>query len=623
MKPRSHSSSGRIRFTARSWCTSPTNPLAKQTTNGVGLGLDDYVAIMFDTSGNGTNQYFFESTPAGVRYQSASESTRYNPQWTAFANIDGDRWLAELVVPYRFMRGNESTWRVNFARWSAKTLQLTTWAYDRNMDTPFDETFWPKVSNGPALAHQIARPTAQIYGLSSSGRDARVFEGSAGELKSLQGRTVGIDAKIPITSGLNFDGTLNPDFSNLENDQQIIAPQEFRYQYSEYRPFFTQGANYLPASDVFYSPSIGVFDHGEKIEGQIGHYGLGVLNVGRFGSSDRAYSLAYTAANQETTVSFTGAQAVRPNGTDTVNEISLFNQNLASQIGYGATTAIESGALTSDSAQARKSTAYASVNKANYYAGVTYTHVGPDFNPTDAFTQQSDVRGPSIYGGLTSTPNTKASIRNMSIGAYGDRYIDRSGAVRESDASLYGSLTFKNRLSFGFSQSTSTLRSYTDYYPIYSDGTTSPYNQTSVSTSYRSGTPDNASLAYSWGNFSSMYVQQLRASVSHQFSQRYSANVVYNQVDERSFVGLADGQILRRISLRGALARDQTLDVAYRTIVGTGGFSRPGQNFALGYFRRFKSGSTLQAEIGSPAASHTLDRYVLKYVLFLGSGAGQ
>jgi len=597
--------------------------LAKQTTNGAGLGLDDYVAVMFDTSGNGTNQYFFETTPVGVRYQSASESTRYNPQWTAVAKIDGDRWLAELVIPYRFIRGNARGWRVNFVRYVATTQQFLTWAYDRNMGSPFDETFWPKVDNAPDLAHRIARPTAQIYGLTSSGRDARVFEGSAGEITSLRGRTLGLDAKIPITSSLNFDGTLNPDFSNLEKDQQIIAPQEFRYRYAEYRPFFTQGANYLPGSDVFYSPGIGVFDHGEKLEGQVGHFGLGVLNVGRYGSSDRAYALAYTAPNQETTVSFTGAQGVRSSRTDSVNEIGVFNQNLASQIGFGASTAIESGAFTTDSARARKSIVYANVNKPNYYAGATYVDIGPAFNPIDAFTQQSDIRGPSFYGGLISTTKPDSPVRDMYISAYGDRYLDRSGAVRESDVGFYASLTSKNLLSFGLGQSSSTLRSYTNYYPKYSDGTTSPYDQSNVSVNYRSGTPDNAGVFYSWGTFSSMYLQQLRASVSHQFSQRYSANFIYNQVDERSFVGLADGQILRRLSIRGALSRDQTLDIAYRTIVGTGGFSAPGQNFALGYFRRFKSGSTLQAEIGSPAASRTLDRYVLKYVLFLGSGAGQ
>ena len=72
--------------------SSPTI-VAKQTLNNAGLGLDDYVSLMFDTSGNGTNQYFFETTPLGVRYQAASESSRYNPVWTAKASIDGDHWI--------------------------------------------------------------------------------------------------------------------------------------------------------------------------------------------------------------------------------------------------------------------------------------------------------------------------------------------------------------------------------------------------------------------------------------------------------------------------------------------------------------------------------------------------
>jgi len=33
---------------------------------------------------------------------------------------------------------------------------------------------------------------------------------------------------VPLTASISFDVALNPDFSNMENDQQTIAPQEFR-----------------------------------------------------------------------------------------------------------------------------------------------------------------------------------------------------------------------------------------------------------------------------------------------------------------------------------------------------------------------------------------------------------
>jgi hypothetical protein len=597
--------------------------MAKQTVNGVGLGLDDYVSLMFDTSGNGTNQYFFETTPAGVRYQQASESTRYNPAWTAFSRVEGKRWLAELVVPYRFLRGSSKAWRLNFARNIAESQQLYTWAYDAQMNNPFTESFWPTLRNAPAIAARVPKPTAEIYGLGSAGRDAHVFEGAAGEFDTAHGRSIGIDAKIPLTASLNFDGTLNPDFSNLESDQQVIAPQEFRFQFAEYRPFFTQGANYLPGNEVFYSPSIGIFDHGEKIEGQVGHFGIGLLNVGAFGSSDRAFALQYNAPNQETAVGLYGAQADRLTGDDNVAELVVANTNLVSHINYGASTAVESGATTPDSSAAHRSSVFAGISKANYSVQAAYYDIGPDYHPTDAFIAQSDIRGPQVSASLSSTTNATAAVRQVSISGYSDRYLDRSGDVHEADSGVTGAVTFKDLLSVSLSQSLSSLREYVVPFPVYAGGVTFPFDQTTVAASYRAGTPDTVSAAYSWGPFGGFFLQQLSGSISHRFSRRYSAEFDYGAVDERDFTGLANGQILRRLSIFGSLSPDETMSIAYRVIQGTGGFSVPGRNVALGYYHRFGKGNTLQAEIGSPAASRTLDRYIIKYVILVGSGAGE
>src|SRR5690349_3971853 len=45
----------------------------EQTTNNVGFGLDDIVGVGIDTSGVGTQAYYFETTPRGVRYEQANE----------------------------------------------------------------------------------------------------------------------------------------------------------------------------------------------------------------------------------------------------------------------------------------------------------------------------------------------------------------------------------------------------------------------------------------------------------------------------------------------------------------------------------------------------------------------
>ncbi|MBV8081936.1 MAG: hypothetical protein JOY86_03040 [Candidatus Eremiobacteraeota bacterium] len=45
-------------------------------------------------------------------------------------------------------------------------------------------------------------------------------------------------------------------------------------------------------------------------------------------------------------------------------------------------------------------------------------------------------------------------------------------------------------------------------------------------------------------------------------------------------------------------------------------------NFAGGLHRIFANGSEVYANWGSPSAPATLDRFILKYVLRIGGGAG-
>src|SRR5579863_7510883 len=72
---------------------------ANQPTNNVGFGLDDFVGIGIDTSGNGTTVYYFETTPRGTRYQQASESSRYSPVWRSAARVDSGAWTAVMTIP--------------------------------------------------------------------------------------------------------------------------------------------------------------------------------------------------------------------------------------------------------------------------------------------------------------------------------------------------------------------------------------------------------------------------------------------------------------------------------------------------------------------------------------------
>ncbi|MBD5654664.1 MAG: hypothetical protein IAI50_05725 [Candidatus Eremiobacteraeota bacterium] len=86
----------------------------------------------------------------------------------------------ELVVPYRFLQGTSSTWRINFVRYIARKQNVYSYAYDPKMTSPFDPT-WPALTGAPKLAIARTQTTEEIYALADAGADRRVFEGAAGQ----------------------------------------------------------------------------------------------------------------------------------------------------------------------------------------------------------------------------------------------------------------------------------------------------------------------------------------------------------------------------------------------------------------------------------------------------------
>jgi hypothetical protein len=80
------------------------------------------------------------------------------------------------------------------------------------------------------------------------------------------------------------------------------------------------------------------------------------------------------------------------------------------------------------------------------------------------------------------------------------------------------------------------------------------------------------------------------------------------------YSGPSDGQWLRRISLGWSIDRNSTLSLALRNISGNGGFADPGTNLSASFHRLFGSGDELYLSFGTPAATKTVNRFLVKYV---------
>jgi hypothetical protein len=642
--------------------------VATQTTNDVGFGTDDFVAVGIDTSGAGSQAYLFETTPRGVRYQQATENVRYRPDWQAAAKVQEREWRAVMIIPPSSMRlrSGTSTWRVGFFRGVASTAEHYTWVFDGlmqdqgagNWPSFNDLRFWPAATSIALAKTSSARPQPrlEIYGLDSSGSDRSYYEQANGTFFPQPTRYYGADVSAPLTSTINLVGTLNPDFSNVEVDQQTIAPQEFARQLTEYRPFFAQGAQYLNPNpngfsnfigfpnEIFYSPSVGPFDSGAKVEGTYGLQSFGALTFHGYNAEtgetfdDQAFGWKHALQDQSFQYYTDGVLAHHSiNGDDDTVEAGFKGRNLHTKFVYDFNIALEHGTWVPQRT-AHSVNGFIDEHQNNYEINLGYVDIGPNYNPIDGYTENSDIRGPT---GFVAFNGTAPGVKSWNILAIGDRFRDESGAIHEADSGVFVSAVFHDLLSLdGIGPTVSLLRQYDipanpactgpivgtssfTGFPCYLAGTDVPYNLMSVPIGYRDGSPSPVDVSANWGSFGGNWLHYYTSTTSRPIGSKFTLALEYDGTYERDLAtGVLSSQWLRRVSVGFNVNASTNVSVGLRGINGLGGFvTEPGNNLAFGFHTRTENGD-IYINYGSPSANVTLNRLIAKYVFRVGSDTG-
>jgi hypothetical protein len=641
-----------------------------QSTNNVGFGTDDFVGVGLDTSAAGNEVYLFETTPAGVRYQQASENVRYQPKWRSTARVEGAAWNSVFIIPLddlRLAARADQTWRFNFIRAVAAQGEHYTWAYDPLMTDGTvgqswpafsDSKYWPSLQLRGLHASALRKPRVELYGLASAGADRNVYVLANGTLVPQSSRPAGADFTIPITSTINAVAAVNPDFSNVEADQLTIAPQEFQRQLVEYRPFFAQGASFISPSEIgfssptgpnyqiFYSPNIGPFDWGAKAEGSLGLESFGLLTFRGFDAStgntfdDTAFGYKHALPDNTFAYWVDGVSAHHSiAGDDTTIDAGVTGHDAKTGFEWGTDQTLEEGSWVPYTRIAHSSLQFVAMNKSNYQAAFAYNDISPNYNPIDGLTFNSDLRG---FQGFVGASGSAPWAKNYSIALYGDRWLDKSGGVHEADTLATLTAVFKDGLSIdNLGPSVGILRTYDipaevstcsgrtvstssfTGYPCYRNGQDQPFNLFTTAVGYKDGTPTPIDVSYAFGPFGDNYTQLFTIATSRPLG-RFTIGLDYDGTYERAFdTGELDSQFLRRISLGRSIGAESNVSLSIVSINGLGGFAtQTGTNVAFGYHQRFSTGNELFVSYGTPATYTTLDRFIAKYVLHLGGDAG-
>ncbi|MEQ9405587.1 MAG: DUF5916 domain-containing protein [Cyclobacteriaceae bacterium] len=213
-------------------------------------GNFDGITIEIDPFQDNTNAFQFGINPYGVQREGliSNGGTRgddlslsWDNKWLADAKQYDGYWIAEAAIPFktlRFKPGSDK-WNINFYRIDTETGERSTWSkIPRNfpiLSLAFmKELVWnePLEKSGPNIS---LIPYVSV----GSTRDFE-SETETGAVRTLE---YGGDAKIAVTPSLNLDLTINPDFSQVELDEQVTDLNRFELFFPERRQFFLENAD--------------------------------------------------------------------------------------------------------------------------------------------------------------------------------------------------------------------------------------------------------------------------------------------------------------------------------------------------------------------------------------------
>ncbi len=216
----------------------------------------DGFSILLDTFGDRRNAYVFSTNPEGARHdrQVALEGREVNQSWDAVwevrTRLDDDGWTAEIRIPFRALRFNPASsqpWGVNFSRHLRRRNELDYWS---PVPRSFDLNRVSLAGNLAGLQTGSAGRDLRVkpYVASSSVRE--VGTKSAPKPSFATTGDVGVDVRAALTPGITMDVTVNPDFGQVEADEQQVNLTQFSQFFPEKRDFFLENSGIFYVGDA-------------------------------------------------------------------------------------------------------------------------------------------------------------------------------------------------------------------------------------------------------------------------------------------------------------------------------------------------------------------------------------
>lgn len=525
----------------------------------------DSFSFFLDPFDDRTNGFTFSVNPLGGQREGLISNisridVSWDNKWFSETRIYEDKWTAEIAIPFKSIRFNEHAkgWNINFARNDVETNERSTWV-------PVPQQFYfGSLAFGGRLTWNEEMPgskanVAVIPYL--SGNTSRDYVNS----NRTSGMGIGADAKVGVTSSLNLDLTVNPDFSQVEVDQQVTNLDRFELFFPERRQFFIENSDLFSNFGFsrirpFFSRRIGLnapIIAGARLSGKMGSgWRVGLMNMQtntneELGQAGHNFSVA---AVQRQVFARSNIAAIIVNKqtnilpTDSVEAANALNNQFNRLVGLDYNLSSKNNRwngkffVHKTISPERKGgemahAAYLSYSTRNVYAAWNHEIVGANYNAEVGFVPRRGYVRVEPFIRYYSYPQSSIIYRH---GPYlrGDLFVDMDGRITDRNTALAYRIQFVNTGSIYVETRQNYVVLFRPFDPTNSGGIQLPVDS-----------------AHEWfnvfGNFSSDYRKKFA----------YSANASYGGFynGKRKNVG---GNLSYRVQPYGSLA----LDFSYNDI---------------------------------------------------------
>ncbi|MEJ7779482.1 MAG: DUF5916 domain-containing protein [Daejeonella sp.] len=251
---------------------------------------NDNFLLFMDPFDDQTNGFSFGSNAAGaqwdgIMFDGSKVDLSWDNKWISSVKNYEDRWVFEAAIPFKSIRYKVgiTKWGINFSRLDLKSTEKSSWApVPRQFATASlaysGNLVWDQPP--PVPGQNISVIPYLLGGISNDHLTSPVRRDNRAE--------IGGDVKIAVTSSLNLDLTVNPDYSQVEVDRQVPNLDRFELFFPERRQYFLENGDLFSNFGYqnirpFFSRRIGLgvpIQFGARLSGKLNKdWRVGLMNM--------------------------------------------------------------------------------------------------------------------------------------------------------------------------------------------------------------------------------------------------------------------------------------------------------------------------------------------------------